>query len=150
MATYETSLPSPIDPDALASEMVDMRSFEAWDPGLESVRLIDGTVGVDAVFEVKASGLTLEYRTVEADLDGAVKRIRLVADGIVRSDDVVTIEPHGTGSLLTYHAELGLGGPLGWLTTFVNPLLGPAFNRIGDRAAEGLRERYGVESAERV
>ncbi len=148
MATYETSLSSPIEPDVLAHDFVDMRTFTRWDPGLERVELVEGAgPGVGTVYDVRASGLTLRYSTAEADLEAPVKVIRFVADGLLTSDDIITIEPNGAGSTIVYRAELGLGGPLALLGSLLDPLLGFAFERIGDRAATGLRDTYGTDAA---
>ena len=50
--------------------------------------------------------------------------------------DSITVRSDGTGSVVTYEAELTLNG----LLRFVDPVLGLAFGRIGDRAAGGLIE----------
>lgn len=57
----------------------------------------------------------------------------------LRSVDEIRVQPHGAGSYVTYDAVLTMRGPLGLL----DPLLGLAFKRIGDRAAAGLRRVLG-------
>ena len=49
--------------------------------------------------------------------------------------DRIDVEPDGTGSLVTYDAELRLNGPLGVFDLVLRPL----FDRIGGRADEGLQ-----------
>ena len=51
------------------------------------------------------------------------------------STDEIRVVPVGAGTSVTYDADLRLKGPLGRL---MDPLLGLAFRRIGDRAAVGL------------
>ena len=48
--------------------------------------------------------------------------------------DTITVVGDGSGSVVTYDAELTLNGPL----RLADPLLGLSFKRIGDRAAAGL------------
>ena len=55
---------------------------------------------------------------------------------LLTSLDTITVVGDGTGSIVTYDAELTLNGLLG----LTDPILGLAFKRIGDRAATGLIE----------
>ena len=50
------------------------------------------------------------------------------------------------GTRVTYDADLALKGPL----RIADPLLGLAFDRVGDRALEGLRERLGSRDPARL
>ena len=59
----------------------------------------------------------------------------------VCSTDEIRVVPVGAGTSVTYDADLRLKGPLGRL---MDPLLGLAFRRIGDRAAAGLRNALNV------
>ncbi len=49
--------------------------------------------------------------------------------------DRIEVVPDGTGSLVTYDAELELNGPLG----LFDLILRPVFSRIGGRADAGLQ-----------
>ena len=53
---------------------------------------------------------------------------------MLTSLDRITVAPTADGSVVTYDAELTLNGALG----FADPLVGLVFDRIGERAADGL------------
>ena len=75
----------------------------------------------------------MRYETVAVD---APWRIEVRAEtATLLSVDVMTFVNDAGGCVVTYEADLSLKGAL-WLA---NPVLGLAFGRIGDRAAEGLR-----------
>jgi hypothetical protein len=126
--------------------MADLGNFVEWDPGVKAVRQVEGSGGgPDAVFDVTvvAPGpdLTLRYVTEEYD---APHNLLVVARSIVfTSIDRITVEPDGTGSLVTYDADLRLNGVLR-----VGDLgLRLVFGQIGDRAAAGLRRVLGANVA---
>ncbi len=54
-----------------------------------------------------------------------------------RSYDVITVGSAGEGSVATYDALLELKG----LARLAAPLVGRAFEKLGDAAAEGLRRK---------
>ena len=56
-----------------------------------------------------------------------------------RSYDVITVSGRGTGSVASYDALLELKS----LAKVAAPLMGRAFRKIGDDAAEGLRRVLG-------
>lgn len=107
-----------------------------------AVRQVKGTGGgPDAVFDVTVIGpvldLTLRYVTEEHD---APRTLLVVArSSMFTSIDRITVEPDGTGSVVTYDADLRLNGVLR-----VGDLgLRLVFGQIGDRAAAGLRRVLG-------
>ena len=107
---------------------------------------VDGSGGgPDTVFDVTVAspGLdqTLRYVTKEYD---APRNLLVVARSFVfTSIDRITVEPDGTGSVVTYDADLRLNGVLR-----VGDLgLRLMFGRIGDRAAAGLRRVLGGQAA---
>ena len=93
-----------------------------------------------ARFEVEASflgrSLPLTYETVEIERP---RRVTVRADsGTFSSVDTLTFEPEpGGGTLVTYDADLRLKSAL----KLFDPLMGIGFNRIADKARDGLRER---------
>lgn len=120
-----------------------LASFEnvaEWDPGVSAARCITGdSLAQGAKFEVKASFLgrdvPLVYETLEIE---APDRVVLRAESAtVVSLDTLTFVSTGDGTEVTYDAELSLKGPL----KIADPLLGLAFDRLGDRARDGLVER---------
>ena len=95
-------------PQEAFAYMADLGNFVEWDPGVKAVRQVEGSGGgPDAVFDVTvvAPGpdLTLRYVTEEHD---APRNLLVVARSIVfTSIDRITVEPDGTGSVVTYDAD---------------------------------------------
>ncbi len=146
MARYVTKVRTARNPREVFAYMADLRNFAEWDPGVKAVTQVEGSGGgMDAVFDVTVDGpgpdLTLRYRTEEHD---APQNLLVVARSLVfTSIDRVTVEPDGTGSVVTYDADLRLNGILG-----IGDLgLRLVFGRIGDRAAAGLRRVLGGQVA---
>ena len=125
--------------------MADLRNFAEWDPGVKSVRQVQGSGGgPDAVFDVTVAGIgrdpTLRYVTEEHDTP---RNLLVVArSAVFTSIDRITVEPDGTGSAVTYDADLRLNGVL----RLGDLGLRLMFNRIADRAAAGLRRVLGATS----
>ena len=133
-------------PQEAFAYMADLGNFVEWDPGVKAVRQVEGSGGgPDAVFDVTVvapgPALTLRYVTEEYD---APHNLLVVARSIVfTSIDRITVEPDGTGSLVTYDADLRLNGVLR-----VGDLgLRLVFGQIGDRAAAGRRWVLGAKVA---
>jgi len=146
MARYVTTVRSAKTPQEAFAYMADLRNFAEWDPGVKAVRQVKGTGGgPDAVFDVTVAGpvldLTLRYVTEEHD---APRTLLVVArSSVFTSIDRITVEPDGTGSVVTYNADLRLNGVLR-----VGDLgLRLVFGQIGDRAAAGLRRVLGAQVA---
>ena len=144
MARYVTTVRSAKTPQEAFAYMADLGNFVEWDPGVKAVRQVEGSGGgLDAVFDVTvvAPGpdLTLRYVT---EVHDAPHNLLVVARSIVfTSIDRITVEPDGTGSLVTYDADLRLNGVLR-----VGDLgLRLVFGQIGDRAAAGLRRVLGPQ-----
>ena len=144
MARYVTTVRSAKTPQEAFAYMADLGNFVEWDPGVKAVRQVEGSGGgPDAVFDVTvvAPGpdLTLRYVTEEYD---APHNLLVVARSIVfTSIDRITVEPDGTGSIVTYDADLRLNGVLR-----VGDLgLRLVFGQIGNRAAAGLRRALGAQ-----
>ncbi len=62
-------------------------------------------------------------------------------NAFITSEDTVTVEADGKGSIVTYDAELKLEGP----PRSVRPAARLTFNQIGDRTAAGLVETLAGE-----
>ena len=142
MARYNTTIHTPWSPDRAFEYMSDLRHFADWDPGVtRAVQILGQSPGLGSTYDVTVASpgrdLTLRYETVAFD---APRRIKVRAQSrTLVSVDVITVAPVAPdgpgGAAVTYTAELSLRGLLG----IASPLLGLAFNRIGDRAARGLR-----------
>jgi carbon monoxide dehydrogenase subunit G len=139
MARYRTTVRTDQSPTEAFAFMADLRNFEDWDPGVQSASQVHGDGGgpeasFDVVVNAPGKGLTLRYVTTEYD---EPRRVVVRAESkVFTSLDRIDVEPDGTGSLVTYDAELLLNGPLG----VFDLLLRPVFDRIGGRADQGLQQ----------
>ena len=145
MARYVTKVRTAKTPQEAFAYMADLRNFAEWDPGVKAVKQVEGSGGgPDSVFDVTVASpgrdLTLRYVTKEYD---APRDLLVMARSFVfTSIDRITVEPDGTGSVVTYDADLRLNGVLS-----VGDLgLRLMFGRIGDRAAAGLRRVLGAQA----
>jgi hypothetical protein len=139
MARYTVTIPSSKSADDAFAYMSDMRTFTDWDPGISRVTQVTGVGGgAGAVFDVAVKGFAgrdtiLRYETTEFDPPRTV--LLRGRNSLFTSVDRVTVEPTSTGSTVTYDAVLTMNG----LLSPMNLALGLVFNKIGDRAAKGLR-----------
>jgi carbon monoxide dehydrogenase subunit G len=145
MARYIVRVRTPMPPDEAFDYMADLTNFAEWDPGVDRVEQVEGDgAGPGAAFdvEVKVPGgnMTLRYDTVAFD-DASTTMTALAQNAWLTSEDTITVEADGNGSIVTYDAELKLKGLLG----LSDPLLRLTFNQIGDRAAAGLVETLAGE-----
>ncbi|MEM9650623.1 MAG: SRPBCC family protein [Actinomycetota bacterium] len=148
MARYVVSVRSPKSPEESFAYMADLTNFAQWDPGVVEVTQVDGDgAGPDSSFDVTVKGvagnLTLRYVTTAYDEPSSLTAV--AKSSMLKSVDIITVAPDQAGSVVTYDAELTLNGLLG----LADIALRPVFNRIGDKAAEGLiaaldGERVGV------
>ena len=138
MSKYKVSVESSKSVEEAFAYMSDLRNFASWDPGVLTVTQVAGDGGgPESIFDVAVKsvggGTVLRYETVEYDDPGNL--LVEARNSKFTSIDRITVVAKGEGSIVTYSAELLLNGCLSPL----NPLLGLVFNRIGDRAAVGLR-----------
>lgn len=125
--------------------LADFSRTAEWDPGVEeALRLTAGEVGVGSRFRVVISILgkrvPLEYEITEFD-----RPSRLVLEGgddDLHSVDEITFVSRPGGTRVTYEARLELAGVL----QIADPLLHVLFQRVGQLAVRGLRERMAAES----
>lgn len=134
MAHYLARIETPMTAAEAFAALAEVTRFAEWDPGItRAVQVAGSGPGPDAAYDLTVRTGTLRYRVQEYD---PPRRLVLLAEERwLRSLDVVTVEPFGAGSVVTYDADLALTGVL----RLGDPLLGLAFRRIGDRAAAGLR-----------
>ncbi len=142
MAHYQTTIDSPLTPTEAFDRLSDVTRFAEWDPGVKTAKQVEGDgPGPNAAYLLGVKGfvgntLDLRYEVTEFV---APSRLHLIAESsLLRSDDILTVEPAASGSTVTYVADLDLTGP-GGILKLADPLLGLVFKRIGDNAAVGLR-----------
>ncbi|MFA9269487.1 MAG: SRPBCC family protein [Baekduiaceae bacterium] len=143
MARYVATLDTEKPVDEVFAYLADFSTTEEWDPGVVSAsRGEGGPLGVGSTFDLVASFLgrenALTYTVTEYEAPHAIT-LRGESATVV-SLDRITTEPHEGGTRITYDADLSLKGPL----RLFDPVLKLAFNRVGDRALEGLRGTLGA------
>jgi carbon monoxide dehydrogenase subunit G len=146
MAHYRTTVSSPHPPDEVFRYLADFRSAAEWDPSIIDVTLVgEGeAIAVGARFRVttktRFSEIILQYTTTAIDPPGQIT-LRGENNSMV-SVDTITIAPDGpVGSTVTYDAEITLSGA----RRLADPLLQLAFQRLGDKARDGLRSRLATD-----
>ena len=146
MAHYVTRIPVPVTPSAAFAYLSRFDRAAEWDPGVESGEMLTPEpVEVGSRFRLVARflgrRLPLDYEIVALERD---RRIVLRAEtGSIRSVDTITFQDDEHGVVVVYDAQLDAKG-IWWL---VDPFLAIAFDRIGDRAAAGLREHLSAVEA---
>lgn len=139
MAHYRTTVHSGLDVDEAFAYLADFTHSAEWDPGVvEAQRLTEAPVGLGTRFRVVALSLgrriPLEYQVTAYE---PAKRVELTAESaMIRSFDRITFTAMGTGTNVTYDADLQGRGPF----RLGDPLLALVFRRIGNRARAGLQE----------
>ncbi len=136
MAHYRCTVQSPMSQEAAFDYVADIRNLEEWDPGVSSSKFHTGSnPGKGTSYSVTASGAKLVYETLE--YERPARTVVEANSGLLRSYDIIEVTPGSdNGSNVTYDATLELKGPLG----LFDPVLGLFFNRIGDKAAGGLKK----------
>jgi hypothetical protein len=139
MARYTATLETPRERRDVAAYLSDFSTTQEWDPGVvEAQRLDRGPVGLGSRFRVVARFLgrraELTYEIVRHDPD-ELAAMRGENATVVSLDTMRFSDTPEGGTRVSYEADLTLKGPLRAL----DPLLGLAFNRVGDRAVACLR-----------
>ncbi len=139
MPNYQTTVHTTWPARKAFGYLSDLEHFVDWDPGVKrSVQVSGDGAALGAAYDVTVGGvgrdITLRYETTDFD---PPRRIEVRAESsTLRSIDVMTfVDTTDGGCDVTYDADLVLTG----LLALGNPILGLVFNRIGDRAAAGLR-----------
>jgi carbon monoxide dehydrogenase subunit G len=131
----------PLAPERAFDLIADFSTSEDWDPGVISARRVrEGApepsgVGAEyrltVTFRGRASDMT--YRTTEFHRPS---RVVLEGEGPrIAATDTIGFEPSGSGTRISYVADLRLTG----LGKIAEQFLGSAFEKMGDRALEGMR-----------
>lgn len=137
MARYTTTVPSARTPQEAFAYMADFANVAEWDPSVRRAERLDpGPLTRGARFAVTVGFLgrdsSLTYELTEYD-PSARRAVLRGGNATTVSVDTITVDDDAA---VTYDADLQLRGPL----RLLDPLLGLAFGRLGDRAAAGLRD----------
>ncbi len=148
MAKYTATLATKRPLAEVFDYLSDFSTTAEWDPGvLEAERMDDAPIAVGSEFLIVAEFLG---RRNSLDLSGAPVRSAQQRDAprvssTVVSLDRITFDAWGGGTRVTYEADLKLKGPL----RLADPLLGLAFQRVGDRALAGMRATLDAPQTDR-
>ena len=139
MATYEATFKSPMSVDEAFSLLADFSNAPVWDANTKTSDLIDGDpYEVGARYKVVTGfagrDLTLTYETIEIDRPNRV--VLKSGTGMADIEDVMTFEPEGDGSIVNYQANILPHG----VAKVLDPVFALIFKKVGDRAAESLRD----------
>jgi hypothetical protein len=141
MARYTATVETARTREDVAAYLTDFSTTQEWDPGvLEGHRLDADPIGVGSRFRIVARFLgrraELIYEIVRHE-PGELVVLRGENATVISLDTMRFSDTPDGGTRVDYDAELTLNGPLRAL----DPLLRLAFDRVGDRATEGLRAR---------
>ncbi|MFT7598916.1 MAG: hypothetical protein ACI8TP_001841 [Acidimicrobiales bacterium] len=133
MARYTTVVRSPMSQQEAFDYVADLRNFEDWDPGVKSsTQVVGESAGLGAEYDVELSTMTLRYKISEFR---EPERTKVEAHSpLLSSYDTIEVAETPDGSDIRYDAVIKLSGPL----KLIDPLFALVFNRIGDKAAEGM------------
>jgi Polyketide cyclase / dehydrase and lipid transport/Fasciclin domain len=125
----------------VAAYLSDFSMTREWDPGVVAAqRLDDRPVALGSRFRIVARFLgrraELTYEIIRHDVDELVT-LRGENATVSRSTRCASADTPEAGTRAIYEADLTLKGPL----RVLDPALGLAFDRVGERAAAGLRAR---------
>ena len=125
-------------PEAVIDYLKDFAHAEEWDPGTQRcVRSDAGPVAVGSTWQntSKFLGLSTEllYQLEKLDADGMVFVGR---NKTATSTDTISVRPDGSGSTITYRAELAMNG----LAKLGAPLIKLEFERLGNATEKKLTE----------
>jgi hypothetical protein len=142
MARYTATIDAPIDITDAFDYLAEFSSTEQWDPGVsEAEMLTPEPVGLGSRFRVVASlagrPVPLTYEITEFDRPRTVT-VRAENSSTISEDTITFTAPStdpGSPISVRYDADLRLKGAF----RIFEPVIGLMFNRIGDRAAAGLR-----------
>jgi len=116
----------------------DFGNIDRWDPGVVSAtKATDGEPSVGTAYDVVVAygGREVAMQYVITDHQ-AGKKIVLEGTGArVKAIDVIDFVDEGSGTLITYTADLSLIG----IARFFEPFMKGRFGQIGDAAGQGLR-----------
>lgn len=135
MADYVARVRTPLAPGVAFAYMADLTNFARWDPGVgRAEQVVGARPGIDAAFDVTVKGLRRPLHYVTNEYEPPTRVVVQARSRLLTSLDAITVEPDGSGALVTYDAHLTLNGPF----RLFDALLARAFRRAAGRAAAGL------------
>ena len=109
MASYRTTAKSPMTPEQTFEYLADFSTAAEWDANTKSSDLVSGEATSEGaeyrvVTEFAGRDLTLTYRTTELQRPGKI--VFQSGTAVADIEDVITITPDGSGSKVSYEANI--------------------------------------------
>ncbi len=135
--TVETSA----DPVTVFAYLSDFTNTEEWDPGSISTKRVAGDGGVGTVYEnvSEFNGKRSRLRYTVLEHEPPSKVLLRGENKTLTALDTMQIEPHGTGTRVTYTADFTFKGALRLVQPVLGLVLASSFKKLGDEAEEGMR-----------
>jgi len=138
MPTVTRTFPVRPAPAAVIDYLKDFANAEEWDPGTQKCTRTDsGPIAVGATWhnESKIAGISteLDYTLEQLTSDTIVLVGR---NETATSTDTITVRPNGSGSEVTYHAEIDMHG----LTKLAAPAVKIIFEKVGNDTVKQMTE----------
>jgi hypothetical protein len=126
-------------PEQTFEYLADFSTASEWDANTKSSDLMSGDAMSEGAEYRVVTGfagrdLTLTYRTAELQRPGKI--VFHSGTAVADIEDVITISPDGSGSKVNYEANIKPKS----IAIVLDPVFSLIFKRVGDRAAESLRE----------
>lgn len=141
MPRFTTSFTVDLPVDAVFSYLADFTNLAEWDPAVRDATRVRGDgpgVGdrVRLAFGIGPATVGLDYTTTVHDRP---HHVAFEPDArLVRGVDDIRLSAVGDGATrVQWRAVFGFAGP----GRLVDPVLGPGFQRVAERAVDGLRAR---------
>jgi len=148
MAQYQATIVAPVPISDAFDYLARFSSTAEWDPGVHEAEMVTPEpVGMGSAFRVVTSfaGRKLPLRYEITEFERPYKVTVRAENGSTISEDTITFTTTdrrevdgvevGSQTEVRYDADLRLKGAF----RVLDPVIGLLFNRIGDRAAGGLR-----------
>jgi hypothetical protein len=137
VAQHLVQVRTPLAPGAAFAYLADLSNLPRWDPGVTRAEQVAGTrPGIDAAFDIWIKGLRTPLHYVTNEYEPPTRVVVQASGRLLTTLDAITVEPHESGAIVTYDAQLALKGPL----VFFDALLARVFRRAAGRAAVGLAD----------
>lgn len=128
-------------PAAVIDYLKDFANAEEWDPGTESCRpLGEGPVQIGSRWHNKSTVAGVSTELVYELTELTDERVVFVGtNDTATSTDTITVTPAGTGSQITYQAEIVFNG----VAKVADPLAKVVFEKVGKDTEENLQKILG-------
>jgi carbon monoxide dehydrogenase subunit G len=138
MTTIQRTFTVNASPEVVIKYLKDFGNAEQWDPGTESCRRIDcGPIEVGATWHNVSKVIGLKTELIYTlNVLSSHKLVFVGANDTATSIDSIIARPSGTGTELTYNAEIEMRG----LAKLAAPAVKFIFERLGTDTKKQLTE----------